>query len=175
VPSGAGPDLYAPNPLLAQLRRTRPALVAAAMLEDPDPPELFGSSPLPPFTASGLDPQVLASLPWPLRRPAAAMAKLRDVYSLVEKYADADTAPMALVDLATARPNAGYVSAMSLWLQGKGEGPATRGPEDQPRHPTTGQYTAARRPGDYTVESLHGELFGSATYAAPRPAAPEVT
>jgi hypothetical protein len=167
-PPGAGP-LYAANPILDEMRAARPALVAAAMADDPSPPRLFGDTDLPPFTASGLDPQVLASLPWPLRRPAAAMAKLSAVYALVEKYTG-EAAPMSVVDLGTAGENAAYVAAMSLWLQGNGGGPADRGPQDQPRN-RAGQYAAAS--GDYTTESLHAELFGATGYAPPRPAVPE--
>ncbi len=80
-------SLFAPNGLLAELSRDRPALVAAAKAEDPTPPALFGDEDLPPFTASGLDPRMLADLPWPLRRPVAQATTLSAAYALVEKYA----------------------------------------------------------------------------------------
>jgi hypothetical protein len=41
------------------------------LAEDSNFPRLFGGCDLALITASGLDPQVLASLPWPLRRPVA--------------------------------------------------------------------------------------------------------
>jgi hypothetical protein len=118
-PSAAPPEdplLYAANPILDELRRDRPALVEIAMSEDPNPPRLFDDADLPPFTASGIDPSVLASLPWPLRRPVAAAHTRADAYALVEKYAGSPG--MARADLATARENADYVQAMSLWLRG---------------------------------------------------------
>jgi hypothetical protein len=162
IPPGVDPVLYAANPLLDEMRRDRPALVSAAMAEGPNPPRLFGGSDLPPFTASGLDPRILATLPWALRRPAAAMPTLKEAYELVERYGDPDSAGMASVDLAQAPANRGYVEAFSLWLKGQGGGPADRGPQDQLRHPATGQYTASAA-GDYATEAMHRELFGDTT------------
>ena len=153
APGGADPALYAANPILYEMRRDRPALVRAAMADDPNPPTLFESGDLPPFTASGLPPSVLAGLPWPLRRPVAEAGTLKDAYALVEKYAGAPD--LARTDLATARVNLPYIQDMSRWLSGG----ATTGPEQNP-------------PGDYTAERLHAELFGDHSFEASRPAIP---
>jgi hypothetical protein len=155
APPGADPAMYAANPLLYQMRRDRPALVTVAMADNPDPPTLFESGDLPPFTASGLPPSVLAGLPWPLRRPVAEAATLKAAYALVDKYA-ADPA-LALTDLAPARANLPYVQAMSAWLAGGAE--LGQEPPPQERSP-------------YSVEQLHSELFGDTTFVPPRPAIP---
>jgi hypothetical protein len=148
-PAGADPSLYSANPILDELRRDRPGLVAIAMREDPNPPKLFEDADLPPFTASGIDPSVLAGLPWPLRRPVAAAATRVDAYRLIDKYAGAPD--MARADLATAGENADYVGAMSLWLRGSGPPPVSyANPQVQ-----------AGAGDDYSTEALHRELFGS--------------
>jgi hypothetical protein len=172
VPPGTDPSLYAANPLVEQMRRTRPALVEAAMRENPNPPRLFESGDLPPFTVSGLDPQTLAGLPWPLRRPVAEAPTLAAAYELVARYAGEGGPEMAVSDLGNRGENTGYVSAVSQWLQGTGGGPAQ--PAGPARHPDTGQFTQARRAAtDYTTEALHAELFGDKAYEPGAPAVPE--
>jgi hypothetical protein len=148
VPQGSDPALYDPNPLLTEMQRSHPALVAAALAEDPRPPKLFGDADLPAFTASGLDPGQLAALPWPLRRPVAAAPTRAGAYELAAKYQGAPE--MAHADLARSEANADYLSAFATWLAGHGGSPADRNPA-----------VAARGgPGDYTTEALHAELFG---------------
>jgi hypothetical protein len=153
IPRGADPDLYAPNPILAELRRAKPALVAAAMAEDSNPPQLFGDADYPPFTASGLDPRLLASLPWPLRRPVAAAATLAEAWHMVDKYAG--TPDMAKVDLAYSPANRGYVEAMSQWLIGTGKAPADAEPGAG-----AGKLSGLA---SYTTDQLHRELFGQSS------------
>ena len=53
APPGTDPTLFAANPLVDETQRDRPALLAAAMAEDPNPPRLFEDRDLPLFTASG--------------------------------------------------------------------------------------------------------------------------
>ena len=150
APPGTDPLLYAANPILDELRRARPGLVAAAMADDPEPPRLFDDRDLPPFTASGIDPSVLATLPWPLRRPVAEAPTLKIAYALVERYAGQPE--MARTDLATARANLPYVQSMSLWLKGG---------------TTTGEPAAVSGQSSYTTEALHAELFGDSSFEAP--------
>jgi hypothetical protein len=176
APSGADPALYASNPILFEMQRDKPALVNAAMAENPNPPRLFDSTDLPPFTASGLPPQQLASLPWPLRRPVAEAATLSAAYELVQGTDD-----VKLLELRYSQANAPYVSAMSQWLMGSGR-TADGGPQpgSQPRHPATGQYVkasgavdredrsariaaaAADDAADYVGQALYDELFSRA-------------
>jgi hypothetical protein len=151
--------MFASNPLLAEMSASHPSLVAAARQEDANVPELFGDSPLPAFTANGLPPEQLASLPWPLRRHVAEAATLAKAYELVE-YTD----DLKLLAMRFSRVNAPYVEAFSQWLVGTG----------RVTDPETGESIAASAASaddldDYTEQSLHDELFG-----APQPA-PRVT
>jgi hypothetical protein len=145
-----GSTLYASNPLLTEMRALKPALVAAAMAEDPNPPMLFEDADLPPVTASGLDPAVLTGQPWPLRHYLAAAPTMAAVYELTQKYAD--DPDMARVDLAHAALNAAYVSAFSRWLAGTGD----RAENGQP------QARASVGDGDWTDDQLYEQLFGPA-------------
>lgn len=139
--------LYAVNPLLTEMQLTKPGLVAAAMRDNPNPPRLFGSRDLPLFTASGLDPNVLSALPWPLRRPVAAVATLRNAYAMVQRYEGSPE--MSRVDLAVRGENTPYVEAFSAWLAGptgSGSGAA--------------YVTPATPSSDPVATALNGELFG---------------
>ncbi len=148
---GDDPSLFAANGLLAEHERDKPALVAAAKAEDPNPPALFGDQDLPPFTASGLDPRELASLPWPLRRPVAQASTLAVAFALVDRYSGVPE--MTKADLELARANTPYVEAFRSWLIGSGRTPADQVPSaGTPKASANGQ-TA------YSVEQLHKELF----------------
>jgi len=146
APGGVDPSLYSPTPLLDQVQQHRPALAAAAMAEDPDPPRLFGTRDLPVATASGIDPSVLASVPWQARRAIAAARTRADAYDLLDKFTDAPA--MAATDPTIMAHNDGYVNAFSQWLAGSGSGPE-------------GSSAQASATGPYTTEALHSELFGS--------------
>ena len=133
-------SLFAANGLLAELSRDKPALVAAAKAEDPNPPALFGDEDLPPFTASGLDPRELAALPWPLRRPVAQAPTLAIAFALVQRYAGVPE--MTKTDLELARSNADYIDAFRSWLIGSGRTPASRRAPARPlRAPTARRRT----------------------------------
>lgn len=66
---------YAPNPLADDYEQVNPATYATAVAKAGPPPKMFdgGMSDLPPFTASGVDPQVLLRLPFTARHAAAAV------------------------------------------------------------------------------------------------------
>lgn len=67
VPAPSAGSKYALNPLYDQL----PRRIAASAALTKEPPKLFGDVDLPPRTASGLDPQVLVTLPWKARHAVA--------------------------------------------------------------------------------------------------------
>lgn len=74
-------DAYAPNPIADEIRDRDPyrfEQVAAVK----DPPKLFagGTSDLPAFTASGIDPQLLLKLPVGIRHAAAANPDMVQVH-----------------------------------------------------------------------------------------------
>ena len=56
-------DAYRANPLIDDIKRSRPALYAVASAEAA-PPTLFASGDLPVYTASGVEPAALAKIPW---------------------------------------------------------------------------------------------------------------
>jgi hypothetical protein len=172
APAGANPAWYAVNPLLDEMRASRPALVSAAEAEGPAPKLFYEfDADLPPFTSSGLDPAVLASLPWPVRRAAAEAPDLAMVYDL------ATTDDATLSDLRFSRHNQPYVAEFSAWLAGPVRNSveaqlaeAGQRPGSSPaRHPATGRFTASGPgarddlsdlAGDYVGQRLHDELFG---------------
>ena len=89
--AAAAPAGY-PDDFVAELRQRHPGTVAAAESEGPAP-RLFGSADLPPFTASGLDPSYLATLPWPLRCPVAAAPTLAGYDGLIWPHYDGSVWP----------------------------------------------------------------------------------
>jgi hypothetical protein len=163
APPGQDPILYSANPVLAELQRDKPALVAAALRDDPNPPRLFGDRDLPAFTSSGLDPSVLAGLPWPLRRPVAQATSLAKAYALVENTDD-----VKLLDMRYASANRDYLTAMSTWLAGRSQNSVQQQlKEAQQQH----SRVAASRRGDdpegydrATAQADAADLVGTALY-----------
>jgi hypothetical protein len=94
-PAGADPRWFAANPALDDLARQHPAIVRAAAGRTTAPPTLFAGGDLPPFTASGIDPHVLMSVPWPVRHRIAATTSRAEALDLIEEFADPADAPMA--------------------------------------------------------------------------------
>lgn len=145
---------WAPNPLLAELRATRPAVAAAAEADGP-PPQLFDTGPLPAFTASGIDPAVLAGLPWQARRPVAAARTAAEAWDLAEKAGD----PLGLQELGKHPENAGYIAEFTQWAAGMGTRPVEVDTYTPP--PSRDRWAAASAGADdYTGDALYGELFG---------------
>jgi len=157
APAGTDPVLFAANPLLSEMRRSKPALVAAAEQERPAP-KLFGDKDLPPFTASGLPPEQLAQHPWPIRRLMAAAPTLKAAYDLADKYSGPGGAEMAHADhargSANGSGNASYLDEFSQWLRG------APGPNVAPTAQGVSPVASAP-PSQYTTEALHRELFGN--------------
>jgi hypothetical protein len=149
---------YGLNPLLDEMTRARPALVSAALAEGA-PPRLFGDRDLPLVTASGVDPKVLASLPWQARRAVAAAPTRAEAYDLIDRVSASPG--MAVMNPEVTGHNAEYVGAFRQWLTGT----------VTPPPPEPGQAQAqAQEYDDYTVERLHKELFGDSTYQPSPPA-----
>jgi hypothetical protein len=138
-PPDNDPDLYSSLALMAEMRRARPALVQAALAENPNYPKLFGNADLPPITASGMPVSVLGGQPWPLRRLLAMVSNLSGAYEIIDRFAD-DPAQCRHDDQCAAA-NRGYISSFRAWLAGAGAQP------DQ-------------MPGAYSVQQLHLEIFG---------------
>lgn len=82
-------DAYAANPIVADVAAISPGAYEAATREG-DAPKLFsgGKSDVPPFTASGLDPQLLLKLPYGVRHAAASEPDRAVVLQMFEEYGD---------------------------------------------------------------------------------------
>jgi hypothetical protein len=85
-PAGDG---YRANPLVDDIRRSRPALYAMAAAEAP-PPSLFNSGDLPVYTASGVEPATLARLPWQARHAVASAPTTAQAYQIIEAVSGED-------------------------------------------------------------------------------------
>ncbi len=105
-------DPWSPNPLLDDAKQAQPALVDLARKTNGDPPSMFESGDLPPFTASGVDPQHLTRLPFRTRHAAATEPSPAAVLRMVETHGpDPDAqAPSPGLDE--------YRNRMSGWLRG---------------------------------------------------------
>lgn len=80
---------YAANPIVDDVAALSPAAYEAATREG-QAPKLFsgGRSDVPPFTASGLDPQLLLKLPYGVRHAAASEPDRAVVLQMFEEYGD---------------------------------------------------------------------------------------
>ncbi len=107
-------DPYGRNPLVDDLRQSVPAAYALAMREGP-PPTLFASGDLPPFCASGIDPQMLAKVPWFLRHEAAAGTNPGTVLAMIE---DTATDPDGHLFESRTAGATEYVARMHAWASG---------------------------------------------------------
>ena len=110
------PDPYGVNPLVDDLRASAPAVYRAALAEGPAP-RLFESGDLPAFTASGIDPAVLRSLPWQARHPAAETRDRAQALAIVEDCAG-DGAMFAAMEFGPYRANQDYEARVRTWAVG---------------------------------------------------------
>jgi hypothetical protein len=125
TPSGPA---YGRNPLVEALARENPAVYQLASAEGP-PPTLFPTGDLPPFTASGLDPQFLLSLPWQARHPVARAPSLAEAYELVDQLAGEDGELEAALRFAATADNTAYESRVWRWARGGSAPGPTREPQ----------------------------------------------
>lgn len=115
-------DPWSLNPLVDDARQARPQHVRAAMSETSVVPTLFASGDLPVFLASGLDPKILARLPWRLRH-YGALADGQTLFKLVETYSGPDgqdklhSSSLYGPEL-TREGNTEYHERVSQWLYG---------------------------------------------------------
>lgn len=80
-------DPWGRSPLIEDYEQINPDVVAIEREHAPEP-TLFESGDLPPFTASGVDPETLNRLPYTARHAAAAEPSRAAVLQMVEEYAD---------------------------------------------------------------------------------------
>ncbi len=145
-------DPWSANPLLDDAEQAQPALAAVAHTSNGEPPTLFESGPLPPFTASGVDPQHLTRLPFRTRHAAATESSPAAVLRMVETHGpnpDAQAPSPGLDE---------YRNRMSGWL---------RGTWTNPNAPAVDASTRAAAEGD-----LYDSMFGASDAATAAKRAP---
>ncbi len=145
-------DPWSVNPLLNDAEQAQPALVDVARKTNGEPPSMFESGDLPPFTASGVDPQHLTRLPFRTRHAAATEPSPAAVLRMVETHGpDADAqAPSPGLDE--------YRNRMSGWLRGTWTNPSAPAVD-----PSTKEAAAAE---------LYDSLFAAADAATAAKRAP---
>lgn len=149
------PDPYALNPLADELRELQPALYRAAARSGP-PPTLFAVSDIPPFTASGIDPVLLMSLPWQARHPAAETRDRRVAQQIFEDYAG--NPDMAGWQYNQHRSNTDYILRVRDWAMGKGD----YAPADVPSR-LLGRPSPTISAGAGEMHAEYAALFGNGT------------
>jgi len=145
-------DPWSVNPLLDDAEQAQPALTAVARKSNGDPPTLFESGDLPPFTASGVDPQHLTRLPFRTRHAAATESSPAAVLRMVETHGpnpDAQAPSPGLDE---------YRNRMSGWLRGTWTNP------DAPAVDASTQEAAAA--------DLYDSMFGASDAATAAKRAP---
>lgn len=110
-------DAFGPNPLVTDLEARRPKL--AKMAKDRGPaPTLFATGNLPPFTASGVDPDLLKGLPYNWRHAAASEPDRTVVLAWLEQCAMDRAAFTAGVDAKAHVGLLDYQARMEGWTHG---------------------------------------------------------
>ena len=105
------------NPLLARLQRES-WQVAASAAEARPVPSLFEQGDVPAFCASGIDPQSLLALPWPIRHPVARATSRAEAYAIAEQYGsatDPDSIALAEADHRHDPGNLQYLARFNSW------------------------------------------------------------
>lgn len=116
---GAGGRFGHPSPTdVSALARTPSHLARARSSASPEP-TLFGGGDLPPFTASGIDPQALLQVPWQARHALASAATPREAYAIVNEFTglSPDSAETLAVTAYGSHPGNGeYVQRVEQWV-----------------------------------------------------------
>jgi len=115
APAGAE-EHYQLNPHVEQSRTKDPLGYTDAVEASSNTPTLFASGDLPPFTASGTDPEELLKVPWYARHRVAATASKLEAAELLATYSGEDGLTAALLDCADDPGNDEYASRVREWL-----------------------------------------------------------
>lgn len=113
--AGADPAWYAANPALDEVRQTQASVFAAAVRLNPQPPTLFESGDLPPFCASGIDPALLADVPWMARHRIAATADRAEALRMIEDVSGEHGLDIAASEYGRDLANKQYQSRVERW------------------------------------------------------------
>ena len=113
APTGAA--VFGRNPVVAAAAaRDVHAYTAAAAKAAP--PTLFAGGDLPPFTASGIDPAKLLSVPWQARHAIAAAPTTGEAYRLQQDYSGPGAEDIAALEQGEHPGNLDYQRRAEQWL-----------------------------------------------------------
>jgi hypothetical protein len=110
--TGDAATWWARNPALDSVPDVH---LRAALAVDPNPPGLFSTGDLPPFTASGIDPSALASVPWTARHRIAAEKDRARALEMVVAWSDPD-AVGECAEMRNDAVNRNYVASVQQWV-----------------------------------------------------------
>jgi len=156
-------DPWSVNALLDDAVQSIPATVNAVIVSNGDAPTMFESGDLPPFTASGIDPQVLASLPWKVRHAAAAEPSTAIVYKWLEQFVHSEPG----VEAPTAPGLDEFVSRFQSWLRGQWTNPAFRGADPAQQAAAEGDLYDALFGADEAARKVQLDAVNTVNVATP--------
>ncbi len=117
-PAGTRPaaaaQRFPANPVAAEFRARDRELVNRAAQTGAPEPTLFSTGDLPPFCASGIDPQVLLQVPWQVRPALASAPTQAKAYELIETYSGPGAENRAAWDFRDVEEN--YRNRYNDWL-----------------------------------------------------------
>jgi hypothetical protein len=133
-------DKMADNPLVADRVASNPLVAGMAARERPAP-TVWHSGNLPPFTASGLDPKILMTLPIGVRHHAAQLGTKGEVFALAEEVAGNPDAVIHCPSLAE------YEQRVTDWMSGlHGDGAPVVEPTAEDAEAFAGVFLSASKP-----------------------------
>lgn len=134
-----------------------------ASSNDGNVPTLFSSGDLPPFTASGMDPSALLSVPWFARHAVAAAKTQEQAYELVEAMSGPDGDVAASLDAAVVHHigNVDYKQRVQSWVMA-GDTAAAAKEQDRGARAAVAARASAPRVENLTGDELYDNLFGAA-------------
>jgi hypothetical protein len=106
--------LYARNPLVAQVQAERQVYASSLEASGGATPTLFRAGDTPAFTASGVDPNLLLSIPWTARHAAAAEPSRARVLEMFEELSGPD-GPVLASEYQSHQGNQEYTSRVMAW------------------------------------------------------------
>ncbi|MEV8510834.1 hypothetical protein [Dactylosporangium sp. NPDC051484] len=159
-PAGVDAKWLRLNPELDDLTARQGAAVLATSTQNQDVPTLFESGDLPPFTASGIDPHLLANVPWTVRH---AIAETPDRAAAMEllQAASGEHAGDIGAEYWHDRPNRDYRRRVESWVS-KGALAVDREREQyrQGQQVAASTATSVKPVGEMTDGEVYDAVFG---------------
>lgn len=157
VPAGVDPAWYSLNPAVDEAAQ-RGLFGSSVMASRGQVPTLFASGDLPSYCASGMSPQVLASVPWPSRHPIAAAATMQEAQELLEAVSGPDGWLVSQMEHLGHPQNGDYRQRVSDWVM-KGSAAAGRAETERAARVAASAVPTADS-AEMTDDEMYDALFG---------------